>query len=261
MNNYNLTKNLKILDEKYLFNLLKRTLNFFRRLNSRKLKIKKVSKNINFYIVDYNIKENELTKLSEKYGSDKGGDYFKDKILGSNHTYTDFYYDLFKDLRFKILNVFECGIGSNNLNIESNMGIHGKPGASLRMWKDFFPQANIYGGDIDKEILFKDERIETFYVDQRNSEQIKSMWSKINKKFDIIIDDGLHFFDVNINFFENSFDNLKNGGIYIIEDIRIKEQKLFYDYFENNKNNVKHVSLNSKAISGSTNLVLIEKSE
>ena len=49
-----------------------------------------------------------------------------------------------------------------------------------------FPKANIYGGDIDKEILFKDERIETFYVDQRNSEQIKSMWSKINKKFDII---------------------------------------------------------------------------
>ena len=256
---YNLIKNLKIFDEKYLFNLIKRTLNFFRRFNSRKLKIRKVSKNINFYIVDYNIKDNDLTKLSEKYGSDKGGDFFKNKILGSNHTYTDFYFDQFKNIRFKISDLFECGIGSNNLNIESNMGIHGKPGASLRMWRDFFPEANIYGGDIDREILFEEERIQTFYVDQRNSDLIKSMWRKINKKFDIIIDDGLHFFDANINFFENSFYNLKKGGIYIIEDIRINEQKLFYNYFEDNKNNVKHVSLNSKAISGSTNLVIIEK--
>ena len=256
---YSLTKKLKILDEKYLFNLIKRTLNFFRRFNSRKLKIRKVSNNINFYIVDYYIKDNDLTKLSEKHGSDKGGDFFKNKILGSNHTYTDFYFEQFKNVRFQISDLFECGIGSNDLNIESNMGIHGKPGASLRMWKDFFPEASIYGGDIDKEILFEEERIQTFYVDQRNPELIKSMWKKINKKFDIIIDDGLHSFDANISFFENSFSNLKKGGVYIIEDIRINEQKLFYNYFENNKNNVKHVSLNSKAISGSTNLVIIEK--
>ena len=259
MISYNYIKKLKIFDEKHLFNLLKKTLNFFRRFNSRKLKIRKVSKNINFYIVDYNIKINDLTKLCEKYGSDKGGNYFKNKILGTNHTYTDFYYDQFYKVKSQISNIFECGIGSNNLNIESNMGIHGQPGASLRVWRDFFTKANIYGGDIDKDVLFNEERIQTFYVNQKNSESIKSMWSKIDKKFDLIIDDGLHYFDANINFYENSFENLKKGGTYIIEDIRINEQKLFYKYFEDNKNIVKHISLNSEAISGSTNLVLIEK--
>ena len=34
------------------------------------------------------------------------------------------------------------------------MGIKGKPGASLRVWKDYFPNANIIGVDIDENILF-----------------------------------------------------------------------------------------------------------
>ena len=139
------------------------------------------------------------------------------------------------------------------------MTVHGKPGASLKVWRDFFLNANVYGGDIDKNILFNEERIQTFYVDQKNSETIKSMWSMINKKFDIIIDDGLHSFDANINFYEHSFENLKKGGMYIIEDIKLSEQKQFYEYFEENKNIVKHISLNSKAAAGHTNLVLIEK--
>jgi hypothetical protein len=259
MISYHYIKKLKNLDEKYLFNLIKITLNFFRRFNARKFKINKVSKNINFYIVDYNVRVNDLTKLCEKYGSDKGGDYFKNKVIGLKHTYTDFYYDQFNKVKSKILNIFELGIGTNNLNIESNMTVHGKPGASLKVWRDFFLNANVYGGDIDKNILFNEERIQTFYVDQKNSETIKSMWSMINNKFDIIIDDGLHSFDANINFYEHSFENLKKGGMYIIEDIKLSEQKQFYEYFEENKNIVKHISLNSKAAAGHTNLVLIEK--
>ena len=76
--------------------------------------------------------------------------------------------------------------------IKSSMGSIGKPGASLRMWKDYF-QYNIYGADIDRDILFNEERINTYYVDQLNTESIKSMWKDIGlNDFDIIIDDGLH---------------------------------------------------------------------
>ena len=110
------------------------------------------------------------------------------------------------------------------------MGSIGKPGASLRMWKDYFPNANIYGADIDRDILFNEERINTYYVDQLNTESIKSMWKDIGlNDFDIIIDDGLHEVNANLNFFFNSFDNLKKNGIYIIEDVKLYDISKLYN--------------------------------
>jgi hypothetical protein len=38
-------------------------------------------------------------------------------------------------------------------------------------------------------------------------------------EFDILLDDGLHEYNANKNFFENSIHKLKKGGIYILEDI------------------------------------------
>ena len=62
------------------------------------------------------------------------------------------------------------------------------------------------------------------------------MWSEINEKdFDLIIDDGAHFFDANINFFENSFDKLKKMVYYIIEDIRLSEIKNFIIILKNRR--------------------------
>jgi hypothetical protein len=50
------------------------------------------------------------------------------------------------------------------------------------------------------------------------------MWKKIGiTNFDIIIDDGLHTTDANINLFINSFNKLKKNGIYIIEDVHLLE--------------------------------------
>jgi hypothetical protein len=70
--------------------------------------------------------------------------------------------------------IFECGLGTNNPNLASNMTDTGMPGASLRVWRDYFRNAKIYGGDIDKEILFEEDRIKTFYVDQLDTSSINS---------------------------------------------------------------------------------------
>jgi hypothetical protein len=100
------------------------------------------------------------------------------------------------------------------------MGSNVKPGASLRVWRDYFKNAKIYGADINKDILFQDDRIKTYYVDQLNSSSIETMWQQIGiENFDIIIYDGLHKTDANVNLFINSFNKLKKNGIYIIEDI------------------------------------------
>ena len=146
------------------------------------------------------------------------------------------------------------------------MGISGKPGASLRVWRDYFKNAQIYGADIDKNCLFQDGRIKTFYVDQLNNESIKEMWKNISKdNFDIIIDDGLHSEDASTSLFFNSFHKLKDGGIYIIEDVHYNYiNSLYKKLFSYSpeviilNDNQRHVTEND-SVSMDNNLIIIRK--
>lgn len=177
----------------------------------------------------------ELCKMMTRNGSDKG----------NGHTYTRFYYEMFKDIRNEPLNIFEVGLGTNNINIPSNMGRGGIPGASLRGWRDFFPNANIVGADIDKDILFTENRIKTFYCNQLESSTIIEMWSKIPEYFDIIVDDGLHTPQANLTFFQNSFFKLKQNGIYIIEDIYVANIPEYEKFLTENNHLYQVVLLNA----------------
>jgi hypothetical protein len=152
-----------------------------------------------------------------EYGSDKGNA----NITTSWHNYTTVYYALFKGLQEKHLRVFELGLGTNNIKLPSNMGSGGKPGASLRGWAKFFPNAQVYGADIDRDILFTEDRIQTYYCNQLDPKSIAALWvnSELSDSFDIIIEDGLHEYAANKCFFENSIHKLKQGGYYITEDI------------------------------------------
>ena len=163
-----------------------------------------------------------LCEIMGRHRSDKG----HANITESWHNYTTFYYSLFKDRRDTPLRLFELGLGTNNPNILSNMGPDGVPGASLYGWKEFFPLAQICGADIDKDILFQEDRIQTFYCDQTNPDTIKEMWRDLDP-FDIIIEDGLHTFAANVCFFENSIHKLNSNGYYIIEDV-LKEEEPFF---------------------------------
>ena len=85
---------------------------------------------------------------------------------------------------------------------------------------------------MNRRILFEDQGIWTFYVDQTNPETIEELWNSFeDTKFDIIVDDGLHDYNANITFFENSIHMLKDGGIYIIEDILNHQKEKFVEYF------------------------------
>ena len=166
-----------------------------------------------------------LCEIMGKYGSDKGNI----NIAESWHNYTTFYHSIFKEMQHKPLRIFELGLGTNNLNVPSNMGANGKPGASLHGWVEFFPNSKIYGADIDTTILFETDRIKTYYCDQTNPVIIKMMWNRpeLIDGFDIIVEDGLHTYHANVCFFENSAHKLNVGGYYIIEDILQYELHLF----------------------------------
>ena len=213
---------ISVLDNKFFSGILLK--NYKKKLlNKIKQKLKK--KYINESILFHSNKINLLSVLFAKYGSDKGYINFNEltPYFYKARNYANFYSQLFDHCRENFKLVLECGIGSNNENFPSNMTRGGKPGASLRAWRDYFCNAEIYGADIDKQILFESKRIKTIYVDQTDSHSVKSMWDRINRNnFDLIIDDGLHNYAAGVTFFKNSFLYLRDGGLYIIEDVSNK---------------------------------------
>ena len=100
------------------------------------------------------------------------------------------------------------------------MGINGRPGASLRAFRDFLPRGQICGADIDRRILFSEERIETYFVDQTCQTSFDDLWLALGpRQFDLVIDDGLHSPNANVATMLFSLRCLKKGGTLIIEDI------------------------------------------
>lgn len=149
----------------------------------------------------------KLAENFDKYGSDK--------VMNQYHL---IYATLIASLE-ENLKVLEIGLGTNNLNFVSNMGINGNPGASVRAFKESLINSNIYGADVDKKILFNEERLETFYVDQTEISTFKNIKTSKDIKFDIIIDDGLHYQLSNLNTLLFSLNQLNDNGYFIIEDI------------------------------------------
>jgi hypothetical protein len=150
----------------------------------------------------------ELKKTLDAHKSDKA----------RKHNYHHLYGTVLKN-RNAVTAVLEIGLGTNNTDVVSNMGKGGVPGASLRAFRDFFPNANIYGADVDARILFTEERIKTFYVDQTNLASCEELAKQIPEELDLIIDDGLHSIDANIAILGMSLPKIKKGGWVIIEDI------------------------------------------
>lgn len=197
---------------------------------------KKPNLNHSFLVQYAKYDSSEMNSLCDKYGSDKGESNAKNNpYTWVSHNYADFYQLIFSLSKYNIQCVVECGIGTNDPNRISSMGVNAKPGASLRVWRDYFPNAEVIGCDIDSNILFIEDRILTYQCDQTDPKSIKSFIhnAKLHEQsIDIIIDDGLHKFEAGRCFFENMIELLSKSGIYIIEDISVKDMYSYKDYFQ-----------------------------
>jgi hypothetical protein len=149
-----------------------------------------------------------LKELFDQYGSDKGD---------TNHRYHLLYGALLASTNASAL--LEIGLGTNNVNVVSNMGSRGKPGASLRAFRDYLPGAQIYGADVDRGILFNEERISTFFVDQTDLDSFSTLSAAVPAEFDLIIDDGLHSPNANLATLVFGLNRLKVNGYFLVEDI------------------------------------------
>lgn len=177
----------------------------------------------------------EFARLCDLHGTDKG------ELNGEGqpytwpaHSYSDLYTMLFRQKREAISLVVECGMGSNNPKVRFNMGVNGRPGASLRVWRDYFPRARVVGVDIDPDILFAEERIDTYHCDQTSAASIAAFAARAGLKprsVDIIVDDGMHKFEAGRSFFEGMIDYLADDGVYIIEDIQQSDRVRYQRHF------------------------------
>ena len=170
-----------------------------------------------------------LNKCALDYGLDKVM-RFKDGKHIFGHNFISSYVKIFK--KFDIDNVedvLEIGIGclekgqmGGKNGLITKFGY--KTGNSLRMWRDCFINANIHGIDIYKEaMVINEDRIHTYVCDQSHPSQLKDLIdNKINKKLDVIVDDGSHELSHQILSFNTLSPYLKQGGIYIIECIQPK---------------------------------------
>ena len=227
------------------------------KLRKLKYKIKFLGKkkNMGFSYLSNSKNNKQLTDLMNLFGSDKGG-------RNNHHNFASYYSEIFFHKRNDIKNFLEIGLGTNDTSVLSNMGSNGIPLASLRAWRDYFKNANIYGADIDKNILKNEDRIETFYVDQTDPITIKEMFKNIGeKKFDIILEDGLHEYNANICFFENAIEYLEPNGTYIIEDVYYKDQDKFIKYFENKKYNFSIIDIFHEKNIANNCLIIIKINE
>lgn len=167
--------------------------------------------------LDKKVKLTPLCRIAYKYGTDK--------CPQIKHSYTTIYYELFKDKTNRVKKILEFGIGHYK-GMENQKTCHDPGldrlyhrGASLYMWREFFPNADVYGADIVKEAVFDDERIQTFVCDERDEKQVKQLINKIGSDIDIVVDDASHKVNDQIKLAQTLLPLLRYGATYVIEDV------------------------------------------
>lgn len=149
-----------------------------------------------------------LLGLGMKYGTDK-----------VSHGFCQIYDNKFSGIRQQASNILEIGVFF---------------GASILMWKDYFPNATIYGIDTFSGLQGNGHRFENadkFYLESKSDKRIKLYVCDQGKEidlqkfvdngitFDVIIDDGSHLMRDQQLTLKYLFPLVKDGGWYVIEDV------------------------------------------
>ena len=134
----------------------------------------------------------DLINIGKKYPTSKNRSGF-----------VELYEVFFESFRNKKINILEIGVDN---------------GDSLRLWSEYFTNANICGIDIKKK-QFQINKVNILCGDQSDELFLKSVVDKY-RNFDIIIDDGSHVSKHIISSFNFLFKYLNKDGLYIIEDLQ-----------------------------------------
>ena len=144
-----------------------------------------------------------LDKLAE------GNNFATDKTK-FGHNFNRLYHKYFQELRDAPVNVLEIGLAN---------------GHSIQMWAKYFTNGEFVCLDHDiKHYLYPpNDRISVIKGDQRDVQLLQELNLQYGP-FDIIIDDGSHIDSYTKTTFDTLFPLLRDGGIYVVEDLHTSYQ-------------------------------------
>ena len=146
----------------------------------------------------------------------------------TTHSYLELYQKLLISKKETAKNVLEVGIG--------NFGE--KNGGSIKLWKDFFTNATIYGLDIlpiDRVMdeLLNDDRVILYTSSNAyDNNFFTTQFLNKNIKCDFMLDDGPHTLESMKQFIKLYSQIMTDDGILIIEDVQS------WDWIDTLKNEV-----------------------
>ena len=175
----------------------------------------------NIFIDMYDINNTEIEKkkyIIEEVNSNKTLKQLVNNIKtdkNTTHSYLDLYQQLLCSKKNTAENILEIGIGYPSDN-----------GGSIKMWYDYFVNANIYALDIQHindiwdEIKNKD-KIKLFTsIDAYDEINFKELFLDKNIKFDMMLDDGPHSLESMKQFIKLYSQIMTEDGILMIEDVQ-----------------------------------------
>lgn len=164
--------------------------------------------------------DDELTRLANRYDSDKG------TTFSCAHGYTRIYQALLEPVRLSPLRLAEIGLLHGRTQAEGPEAVarHGCP--SLRMWADYLPQAEIHGFDIVDFTSFATDRIRITRGDQGDRADLNRFAQAAGGRFDVVIDDGSHASHHQQVSLAALFPHVADGGYYIVEDLHFQPAEL-----------------------------------
>ena len=135
-----------------------------------------------------------LDAIGLRHGTDKAS---------NGHDVLSFYERFLEPMRDRAVRVLEIGV---------------LDGASLHMWRDYFPNGMIIGVDRDRGALAHvGDRISIELADQSSQRDLDRIASL--GPFDVILDDGSHVWSHQILSLQTLFPSLRPGGFYVVEDL------------------------------------------
>lgn len=138
--------------------------------------------------------EKSLDELGILQGTDKSS---------ISHGYLRHYERLFRDLRHEPITLVEIGVAR---------------GASLKMWAEYFDRGTIVGIDIHPNCAqYAGGRCEVEIGSQADAGFLNDLGKR--RRPHIIIDDGSHQADHILLSFRTLFPHLREGGLYVVEDL------------------------------------------
>lgn len=137
---------------------------------------------------------NKLNQIGIKHGTDKSSEV---------HNYLYKYQKYLPFRRDDDIKILEIGV---------------QEGKSTKMWKEYFYNSFIVGLDIDANCKNYQEYAISIEIGSQNDVKFLNDIKEKYEKFNMILDDGSHMNSDIIISFENLWDCVAPGGVYIVED-------------------------------------------